>query len=233
MESHRRQARRSFGSVRPTLEAMEMRELLSVVPLLAEGSVAPSPAALTAAALAALNPATSSSPLMGTDPTAHELARERFHGYFSGPVSVGGGRFGNQARTLYFQGLGGSSMFEHGDYQMAIVFPADPTQALFGEAYLQDKNTNSSGQIGLTLQGTTPQTYDKLGRPTRMTFTDDPAISSGIFVSNTASGTLQIHYSEGSATAIFNGLVYTTGLTSPLANSALYSRGGRITPRSG
>jgi hypothetical protein len=222
------------------LEAMETRELLSVVPLLAEGSISPSPAALAARALAAsgsqtstLNPATSSSPLLGTDPTAHELACERFHAYFSGPVSVGPGRFGDQAKTLYFQGLGGSSMFLHGDYQMALVFPADPVQPLFGEAYLQDKNTNSGGEIALILGGTTPQTYDKLGRPTSMTFTDDPAISSGIFFSNAASGTLQIHYSKGSATAIFNGLVYTTGLTSPLANSALYSRGGRLTPRGG
>ena len=169
---------------------------------------------------AALNPATSSSPLIGTDPTPRELARERFHGYFSGPVSVGGGRFGDQAKTLYFQGLGGSSMFLHGDYQMAIVFPADPTQPLFGEAYLQDKSTNSGGQVGFVLQGTAPQTYDKLGRPTSMTFSADPNINSGIFFSDTASGTLQIHYSKGSATAIFNGLVYTTGLTSPLANSA-------------
>ena len=104
-----------------------------------------------------LNPATSSSPLIGTDPTAHELARERFHGYFSGPVSVGGGRFGDQAKILYFQGLGGSSMFLHGDYQMAIVFPADPTQPLFGEAYLQDKSTNSGGEVGLdTARNHTP-----------------------------------------------------------------------------
>jgi len=244
MEAHRRQARRSSWSVRPTLEAMETRGLLSVVPLLAEGSMSPSRAALTAAALAAsssqqsappaaLNPATSGSPLIGTDPTAHELARERFHGYFSGPVSVGGGRFGDQAKILYFQGLGGSSMFLHGDYQMAIVFPADPTQPLFGEAYLQDKSTNSGGEVAFVLQGTAPQTYDKRGRPTSMTFSADPNINSGIFFSDTASGTLQIHYSKGSATAIFNGLVYTTGLTSPLANSALYSRGGRLTPRGG
>ena len=66
-----------------------------------------------------------------------------------------------------------------------------------------------------------------------MTFNADPNINAGIFFSDTASGTLQIHYSKGSATAIFNGLVYTTGLTNPLANSDLYSRGGRITPRGG
>ena len=183
MEAHRRRARRSSRSVRPRLEAMEMRDLLSVAPLLGAGSASLSPAALTAAALSAnssrasvspvsLNSSTSSSPLIGTDPTARELARERFHGYFSGPISVGAGRFGDQAKILYFRGLGGSSMFVHGDYQMAIVFPADPTQPLFGEAYLQDKSTNSGGALGLALQGTTPESYDKLGRPTTMTFSE-------------------------------------------------------------
>jgi hypothetical protein len=223
---------------------MEDRELLSVVPLIVEGSRSPSPATLAAIATSestgaspassvSLNPATSSSPLIGTDPTPRELARQRFHGYFSGPVYVGPGRFRDQAKTLYFRGLGGSSMFVHGDYQMAIVYPADPTQPLFGEAYLQDKSTNSGGEVGFALQGSAPQTFDRLGRPTSMTFTADPNINSGIFSSATAGGTVQIHYSKGSATAIFNGLVYTTGLTNPLTNSDLYARGGRITPRGG
>jgi hypothetical protein len=87
--------------------------------------------------------------------------------------------------------------------------------------------------VGFQLQGTTPQSYDKVGRPTKLTFTADPAINSGIFFENTASGTVSIHYSKNSATARFNGLVYTTGLTNPLTNSELYARGGRITPRGG
>jgi hypothetical protein len=221
-----------------------MRDLPSVAPLLVGGRPSPSPGAIVAAALSqfpggpplkgvSLNPATSASPLIGSGPTPRELARERFHAYFSGPVYVSGGRFADQGKTLYFRGLGGSNTFLHGDYQMAIIFPADPAKPLFGEAYLEDKNNNSAGQIAFQLQGTSPQTYDKAGRPTRFTFTADPSINSGIFFTNTASGTVQIHYSKGSATAIFNGLVYTIGVTSPLANSDLYSRGGRITPRGG
>jgi hypothetical protein len=226
------------------LEALEKRELPSVAPLLAAGRPSPSPGAVVAAALSqspggappsgiSLNPATSSSPLIGAGPTTRELARERFDAYFSGPVYVSGGRFADQAKTLYFRGLGGSNTFIHGDYQMAIVFPADPTQPLFGEAFLEDKNNNSGAQIAFQLKGTSPQTYDRAGRPTSFTFINDPNINAGIFYSNTASGTVQIHYSKGSATAIFRGLVFTTGITSPLANSDLYSRGGRITPRSG
>jgi hypothetical protein len=230
--------------MRPALEAVETRELLSVAPLIVAGRPSPSPAAVMAAALSefpggpplqgiSLNPANSISPLIGTGPTPRELARERFHAYFSGPMYVSGGRFADQGKTLYFRGLGGSNMFLHGDYQMAVIFPTDPTKPLFGEAYLEDKNNNSSGQLGLQLKGSTPQTFDKQGRPTSFTFTSDPNIYSGIYFAFTAAGTVQIRYSKGSATAIFNGLVYTTGITSPIANSDLYSRGGRTTPRSG
>jgi hypothetical protein len=171
--------------------------------------------------------------LIGTNPTPRELARERFRAVFSGPVDVGPGRFGDQAKTLYFRGLGSSNLFLHGDYQMAIVFPTDTTKPIFGEAVLEDKNTNSSGIIGAQLKGVTPQTFDRLGRPTKFTFTQDPNIYSGIFFVDTSVGTVNIKYSKGSATVVFDGLVYTTGLTSPLTNSDLYSRGGRITPRSG
>src|SRR5262249_36792758 len=235
MEAQRRRAAQGVRGMQPVLEALEMRELPSGAPLIAAGRTSPGPGAVLAAALsefpggpplrgAALNPATAITPLIGTGPTPRELARERFHAYFSGPMYVSGGRFADQAKTLYFRGLGGSNQFLHGDYQMAIIFPADPTKPLFGEAYLEDKNNNSSGQLGLQLKGSTPQTFDKQGRPTSLTFTADPNIYSGIYFAFTGAGTVQIRYSKGSATAIFNGLVYTAGLTSPIANSDLYSR---------
>ena len=171
-----------LGAFVPRSKRWRLRELLSVVPLLVEGSRTPSPAALTAAALSArpsaqsvpqvsLNPATSSSPLIGTNPTRSRARPGAVPRLLLRPgllsVAVDSA---TRPRSLYFRGLGGSSMFLHGDYQMAIVFPADPTQPLFGEAYLQDKNTNSGGQVGFPLQGITPQTYDRLGRPTSMTF---------------------------------------------------------------
>jgi hypothetical protein len=225
---------------------MERRDLLSVVPIIAQASrpTVSASALIQAAALSefptpppipglTLDAANSNSPLIGTGPTPRELARERFRAVFSGPVSVGPGRFSDQAKTLYFRGLGNSNTFLHGDFQMAIVFPKDPNAPLFGEAVMQDKNTNSGAIIAFPLKGVTPQTYDRLGRPTKLTFVQDPNIYSGTFFINTASGTVNIHYSKGSAQVSFNGLVYTLGLTNPLTNSDLYSRGGRITPRSG
>jgi hypothetical protein len=232
--------------MRPRLETMERRDLLSVIPIVeqAQRPTINASGLLQAAAISefpvkplppgvSLNPATSQSPLIGTNPTRRELARERFTAVFAGPVYVGPGRFGDQAKTLYFRGLGSSNTFLHGDFQMAIVFPTNPTAPLFGEAVMQDKNTNSSGIVAARLNGITPQTFDRLGRPTKFTFTQDPNIYSGIFFVDTSAGTVNITYSKGSARVVFNGLVYTTGLTSPLTNSDLYSRGGRITPRSG
>ena len=172
------------------------------------------------------------SPLFGSgQPTPHERARQRFHAYFQGPVTVGPGRFSDQAKIIYFRGLGGSNNFMHGDFQMAIVIPQDPTAALLGEAYLEDKNNNSSGQIGFDLTGD-PKIVDRAGRPNHLTFTSNPNIYSGIYFANTASGTVDLQYSKGSATVRFTGLVYTTGLTSPIKNSDFYAHGGRITPRS-
>jgi hypothetical protein len=230
--------RRLPQGVRSALEAMEPRDLLSVAPLLASAPRVAQPdllaeATLNAASPASLNPEGAISPLIGTGPTRRELARERFQGVFQGPVYVSGGRFQDQKKTIYFRGLGGSNMFLHGDYQMAIIIPADPAAPLFGEAYLQDKNTNSSGELGLRLQGLTPQAYDRQGRPTELTFTNDTNVYSGIYFADTASGTVKITYSKGSATAVFRGLVFTSGIFSPIANSDLYSRGGRLTPRSG
>jgi hypothetical protein len=234
--------RRSPRKNRPSLEAMERRDLLSVIPIIEQAQKPTLTASdvIQAAAISGasttsqgLNPTGSQSPLIGTDPTPRELAREKFTAVFSGPVYVGPGRFANQSKTLYFRGLGTSNAFLHGDFQMAIVFPTDPTAPLTGEAIMQDKNTNSQGILALPMTGLTPQTYDKQGRPTDFTFSTDPNIYSGIFFVNTSAGTVHITYSKGSAKVTFKGLVYTTGLTNPLTNSDLYSRGGRITPISG
>lgn len=222
------------------VERLESRELLSglIAALGSSGPPAPSPGALIDRTEAA---STSSSnafppgnyPLLGQGtPSPRELARERFFATFQGPVYVGPGRFSDQSKIIYMRGEGGSNFFEHGDYQMAIVYSTDPNAGLTGEAYMQDKNNNSGAQVAFVLKGS-PTKVDRLGRPTQMTFNNDLNIYSGIFYSDAATGTVTIRYSKGSARAIFKGLVYTTGITNPLRNTDLVGRGGRITPRSG
>jgi hypothetical protein len=256
MDSHNRRA------ARPGVERIEARELLSALTtglistsqpsasvLLSKGLALQEARAANTIAASSFQPAMgntfgetngpyvngATSPLLtfGT-PTPAELAREKFHAGFSGPFYGGPGRFSDQAHIQYIRGLGSSSAFLHGDFNMAVVTPTDPTEPLYGEAVLEDKNTNSGGVIGLLLQGNRTD-VDAFGRPTKLTFTSDPNIYGGVFFTTTSTGTVNIKYNngKGSATVSFSGLVYVNSLTNPLVNSDLYSRGGRLHTRGG
>ena len=183
------------------------------------------------------------SPLAGIGtPTAAELAREKFVAHFSGPLSYKPGRFSDQKQIIFLRGLGGSTsnFFLRGDYSLAIVIPtgfdlkhpagtgSDPTAPGYvppvtGFAFLDDKNNNSGGIFGLDLVAD-PTSFDAKGRPTRLTFTADPNVYGGIFFVDSAVGTVRITYGKHSAASVFNGRVYTSGLTSPFENVDLYAK---------
>lgn len=172
-------------------------------------------------------------PLLGRgEPTRAELARERFVARFTGPMASQAPRFTDQSKILYLRGLGGSStkFFLHGDYALALAFPAgfDPknpaaSPPVTGFAFLDDKNNNSGGTVGLDLAAD-PTSYDRQGRPTRVFFTSDPNIYSGIFYVSQSSGVATIKYGRGTATTTFRGRLYTAGLTSPFQNIDLYAQ---------
>ncbi len=177
------------------------------------------------------------SPLVGQGtPTRAELAREKFIAHFSGPMRVEPPRFSDQSKILFLRGLGGSTpnFFLHGDYNLAMVFPKgfdrkDPGGAangagpVTGFAFLDDKNNNSGGVVGLDLLAD-PTSFDSKGRPTRLTFTSDPSVYSGIFYVSQSSGTVNIRYGKNTASTTFNGRIYTSGLTSPFENTDLYAK---------
>ena len=231
-------------AMNPGLEPMEGRRLLSSAIIIAMANPNPLPAAdtLTLAASggsggrATISPAAPLGPGQGT-PTQHELVRESFHASFTGPYSIGPGRFSDQSRMIYFRGVGSSNQFRHGDFEMAVVTPVDTTAAPTGAAVMNDKSTNSGGVLGLDLSAA-QSSVDRFGRPTTMTFANDPNIYSGIYFINTSSGTATIRYRSASsgphgyvrgvATVSFQGLVYTSGLTNPLKNSDLYASGGGV-----
>jgi hypothetical protein len=242
--------RRQSRGLKPAVERFERRELLSAItdilitraqPIHLRHSVgttqpqanqANGPDSTVATQPPLMNP--SVPPLIGPgpgDPTPRELARERFKAYFNGPFHSTPPRFTGQAKLLQFRGIGGSTQFIHGDYQMTIAIPKDPSASIVGNAYLQDRNINSSGQVGFDLTFD-PQSLDRFGRPTRGTFTQDPNIYSGVYFVDTASGTVTIRYAKRAATVTFQGLMYTNGITDPLRNMDLQARGGRITARS-
>jgi hypothetical protein len=187
-------------------------------------------------------------PIIGSGtPTATELAREKFVAKFQGPMETVAGRFSDQKQIIYLRGLGGSTpnFFLHGDYSLAIVIPtgfnpANPAGTgpnnpavppgspgyvppVTGFAFLDDKNNNSGGVVGLDLVAD-PTSFDAKGRPTRLSFTADQNVYGGIFFVDAAAGTVTITYGKKSATAVFNGRIYTSGLTSPFQNVDLYAK---------
>jgi hypothetical protein len=230
-------------ALRPALEVFEPRSLLSALTYMAAAS--PPPVQVTASLLESRhvlpNKGSASggqssggigsigqggAPLIGQgQPTARELARDTFHGYFNGPVTAGPGRFSDQAEILYVRGVGGSNFFRHGDMNLGIVVPTDRTASSTGFVYVQDKNINSGGALGLDLTAVSGA-VDRRGRPTQFTFVADPNIYSGIFFVDSSTGTLDVVYRGSTATVRINGLVYTSGLTNPLKNTDLVERGG-------
>ena len=173
------------------------------------------------------------SPLLGNGtPTRAELARERFVARFSGPMVTLAPRFSDQSKILYMHGLGGSStkFFLHGDYALALAFPAgfnpkNPTASgtVTGFAFLDDKNNNSGATVGFDLSAD-PTSFDAKGRPTRLFFTSDPNIYSGIFYVSQSAGVATIKYGRNTATTTFNGRLYVSGLTSPFQNLQQYAQ---------
>ncbi len=237
-------------AIRPRLVSLEGRELLSGIIALMAANAPRVPSAISALSKLVVQSQASSgtiasgntgsigsgngfvnnsaSPLIGNGAvTRREAARESFHGVFNGRVYTAPGRFNDQATTYLFQAIGGTNFFLHGDLSMAVITPTNPTQPFLGEAILNDKSTGSGGILGLVLAGDRTS-IDSLGRPTHLTFTSDPNIYSGIFFVSASTGTVDITYgAKNSIHVVFNGRVYTSGLTNPLVNSELYARGGR------
>ena len=112
--------------------------------------------------------------------------------------------------------------------------PANPAATggpIIGNAYLQDRNINSSGQLGLDITFD-PNSLNAQGLPTKGTFINDPNIYSGLDFVFTAGGNVTITYSKNQATVRFQGLLYNSGITNPLRNMDLQARGGRVKARS-
>ncbi|GAC1467769.1 MAG: hypothetical protein NVSMB9_09740 [Isosphaeraceae bacterium] len=244
---------RDRRAVHPVLESVEERQLLSGLTASMLASKHPTPAAIQripahfsgADRTPSVSPAgpivtppgvpqgntfknNTATTLLGTgEPTPRELAREAYQSSFAGRIYTGPGRFSDQGTTYYYRGLGTSTYFLHGDFNMAIITPKDPEASFLGSVIMNDKNTNSSGVQGFIVFGDR-SAVDRLGRPTHLSFTADPNIYSGAFFVEAAEGTLDIKYGAKNAIAVrFKGRVYTSGLTNPLVNQDLYSRQGR------
>lgn len=160
-------------------------------------------------------------------PTPIGLARSRFAAAFSGTILVGRPRYTGQSAILSYRGIGTSTQFLHGDFQMAAVLPKDASADITGAAFLQDRNQANGDQFGLDINFD-KASLDSRGRPTRGTWVTDPNIYSGVNYSDVGTGTVKIRYfPDGVATVVFRGHIHVSGITNPLKNSDLYFQNAR------
>lgn len=158
--------------------------------------------------------------------TPHEFVRERFTGIFSGQFIQGPGRTTSQASQIFISGGGTANAFQHGDLQMALFVPKDPSAGITGSAALIVKNVSNSGNLlDLDIQATTEK-LDQKGRPTLLAWTVNGG-SGGMFSASTGSGTVQIRYrpmgrtgrhgnGTGGADVVFRGQINTIGVNNVL-----------------
>src|SRR4051794_1827573 len=114
-----RNGRRRMG---PGVEPLEARELLSGARAL------PHPRREAPAGRLAHALQSGSSGDAGSAPTGR--ATQNFFAAFTGSYAVGPGRIPGQALRTYLNTAGTSNTFLHGQAQVAIAIPSDPTQSL-------------------------------------------------------------------------------------------------------
>lgn len=223
--------RRNRVGFRPAVEGVEARLLLSAM----TGRVAhsrPRQAAIVAQAGIDLSTIPPNPLFFPTgQPSPHEAARQRFSARFSGPFTVGAGRFSSQAQQVYIRGSGGSNQFLHGDAQLAVITPTDPSEPLGGSMTMFDRNINTNGSLGIQLVADRATDLDAAGRPVHLTIYDIKSEESGgSYAAATAVGTVDIRYkpssrrspgvlSQGTATITVRALIYTSGTNGILRNA--------------
>lgn len=222
MGSRKRAGARAKARRIPVVEGLERREVFSVAPIFAR-------AALRAQALqtrsidAFLQARQNLYPPGNPQPTARELAKEKFVAKFVGTYETGEGRFTDQFRQVGVLAAGGSNQSLHMSTQMVLFLPADPNAAPSGAAALFPKNVAETGTL-LALDLTAPPT-GALGQvPNEWTWTVN-GNSGGIYLNaggnGIGQGTMSIKlypqrgtrsYPAGKAVVVFKGLIKTGGI---------------------
>jgi hypothetical protein len=211
--------RRNRRRLRPDLELIERRELLSAITDVLAGN---GPHAGTHAALgggggsgssnfgASITLGTSAlnqGPLLNPDgsinnmalaptgtPKPGELKRQQFTARFVGPYSVVPGRTTTQATQTLIQGGGTSNTMLHSDIQIRLVQPKDPTQPFGGVGSIFDRNINTNTVLGFDLSAP-QQDVDRGGRPNHIpTVSIDINASAGVYVESYGKGVMNIQY---------------------------------------
>lgn len=215
MANDRKRRRQTLG-LKPKLEGMEARELMSVAGILAGNYSKAMAQAQTAfaraqersgqgvssAAIAAIPPAGPKGTPLSVSinyalgqllannnlvPTQHEVARETLIVKQQGEYIVGPPRFTSQSFQIAFKMAGGSNQSYHANMLMAIFMPKQPGAPITGVAAIMPKNIAETGSmLVLDLVGD-PSSLDH-GLPTHFTWTAD-SNSGGIYLAGGSQGT--------------------------------------------
>jgi hypothetical protein len=164
--------------------------------------------------------------------TPRQLKIEKFSAQFAGPYKIGPGRTSTEALTTFITGRGSASTIAHGDLQLLIITPKDPTMQLGGVAGIFDRNLNSNTALGLDLSAP-PQDVDSAGRPNRFpSVIIDVNASSGLYDEAFSQGVVSIRYipngkhtpgviSQGTAIVTIHAQIYSTRTFFILRNATL------------
>jgi hypothetical protein len=249
--------RRTPRDLRPYMEEIERRELLSAITdVMAADSLVEGRHALNTAegALVSQNSGAQSiavpqnqGPVLNPDGsinnqalaptgtlTKRALKLERFTAQFAGPYTVGAGLTNDEKIRTFITGVGSANTILHGDIQLLLVTPNDPSLPIGGVSAIFDRNLNTNTVLGMDESAPQSSVYvNRLGLPSFIPkLSIDVNLSSGTYDEAYAVGNMKIRYfpsakrtpgvlSQGQAVVTIHARIYTANVGFILRNATL------------
>jgi hypothetical protein len=214
--------RRIPRDLRPSLEEIERRALLSAITDVMAGNSLSAEALRARAAALAASPDSSSAfssqsiavpanqgPLLNADGTINnqalaptgtlshrELRREQFVARYVGTYTVGAARTSDESIQTFITAAGTANTMLHSDIQLLLVSPKNASLPIGGVSAIFDRNLNTNTVLGLDEAAPqTPQFINRLGLPSFLPKVSlDVNLSAGTYDEAYAVGTMSIHY---------------------------------------
>ncbi len=212
--------RRIPRDLRPCLEVVERRDLLSAITdVMAANGVANELRSLASAAAGSAQASRTSTPsialpgnqgpLLNPDMTINnaalaptgnvtkrELKKEQFSARYKGTYTVGAGPTSDERIQTFITAVGTTNTMLHSDIQMLLVTPNNPSAEIGGVSTIFDRNINSNTALGFNIAS--PQSLQPaggLGLPVFLNKVSvDVNISSGVYTEAYSVGTIKIRY---------------------------------------
>ena len=177
--------RRILRELRPSLEEIERRTLLSAITdVMAGNSIAvghqAESAARTAISSQSIANSNNQGPLLNPDGSINNQAlaptgtltrrqqrKERFVAQYVGTYTVGAGVTSDQRIQTFITGAGSANTMLHSDIQLLLVTPIDTSFPIGGTSAIFDRNLNTNTVLGMDESAPqTSQYINRLGLPT-------------------------------------------------------------------